>query len=305
MIDRRLRTCGLVCALALGACTQTDAPSSGPAVSSRATDAGRTIPRVVAASAGALDWLTWTGVLESVVAVPQQAERYSNGWSQALVARRLPRFANFRAEVLLGFTPDLVVCDGYQNPLTVRALEQARVRVCSLRPLRTLEDLDTNLAALIDTLSPSLLSDDASARLLARLQRERDELLERGDIAGATVLPYYELGGSVSSAGRGTSESVLLELVGAVNHAETLGLEGHGRLPFEQMLANPPVWILASDGPQLAALRARARMRTLEACQRGRILLLPSRLRQANSPFVFEAARRLRAQLERHEAKTK
>lgn len=253
----------------------------------------------LAASTGALDWLTWLDCLDLVCAVPQHALRYANGLPDEFLSAERPRFANFRAEALLVHRPRLVICDAYQNALTVRALERAGVQVCVLRAIRSFEDLEENARSIVHALGAADLRAITAETVVARLRDERDALARSKSAAAPTsVLPYYELGGQISTAGRGTSEDLVLTLAGARNHAASLGLEGHARVPIESLLRDAPEAILVSAGPQREALLARARMASFEAVKQRRFVVLSPRLRQANSPYLLEAARQVRKQLD-------
>ncbi|MCA8971655.1 MAG: hypothetical protein KDC95_17820 [Planctomycetes bacterium] len=260
-------------------------------------------PRIVAGSAAALDWLAWLSLLDEtsidVVGVPVQAERYANGLPPDGLVDRAETFANFRAEALLRFEPDLVLCDDYQNPLTIRALESAGVSVRTLLPVRTFDDLEANLTRVLAALDGQRtgIADGRSAK--RRLQEERDALAAMRPASRARVLPYYDLGGQVSSAGNGTSEALLLGLAGATDVACELGLAGHGKVSIERLLSVDVDWFLVSEGTQVASLRRRASLASLRAMREERFLVLSSRLRQANSPYVLEAARRVRSMLDR------
>lgn len=255
--------------------------------------------RVVVGSVSALDWMTWLGQLSCVAAIPQHAARYANGLPEGFLdpSAPLPQFAKFRAEALLAHEPQLVVCDGYQNAFTVRALRRAGVAVCVLKNLRDFASLEANARLVVEALRAAGLSTLEVAPTIARLRGQREAVHEGASSKAVSVLPYYDLGGKVSTAGIGTSEDLLLTLAGLENHARTLGLRGHASTPIERVLERQPDWILVSQGPQRAGLMARPRFGKLAAVRAGRVLELPPRLRQANSPYVIEAARTLRRQL--------
>ncbi|MCB9890015.1 MAG: ABC transporter substrate-binding protein [Planctomycetes bacterium] len=291
----RLGILGLVLGL-LGCDAQRDR-NSAP----RSPDDGR--PRIVAGSAAALDWLAWLALLDEqsidIVGVPVQAERYANGLPPDGFVDRAETFANFRAEALLRFDPDLVLCDDYQSPLTIRALESAGVAVVTLLPVRTFEDLETNLTRVIMALDEQRTGIVDGHRARLRLLEERNALFAMGPATRARVLPYYDLGGQVSSAGEGTSEALLLRLAGAIDIACELGLQGHGKVSIERLLSIDVDWFLVSEGAQVASLRRRASLAPLRAMREESFLVLSSRLRQASSPYVLEAARRVRSMLDR------
>lgn len=262
--------------------------------------------RVVAASAAAVDWCSWLGLFDDeaglrVVAVPTQALRYANSLPPDFEAR-FPGFAKFRAEVLFGFEPDLVICDDYQNALTIEALRRAGTEVVTLEAIRGFEDLRTNLVRLGRALEASVASQRV-AEAAERLEAER-RALELQVAAGTEswtkwrVLPCYELGGHIASAGRGSSEALLLELAGVANVATDLGLVGHDKVRLERLLEVDVDCFLVSDEKDIEGLRRRPALAQVAAMREERFVVLDARLRQANSPFVLTAARALRAQLE-------
>lgn len=251
--------------------------------------------RLVPGCASAVDYLTYLGVVEEIVALPQQALKYANGLSPQFVART-PRFAVFSAETILTHQPGLVLCDWYQVGDTTAALERHGTRVVPLGVVKAVEDIARNLERVGQAVGRRR---EAAAKAEA-LRAEAAGLAATWPVERPTVLPYFDHGTGARTAGRDTIEHLMIELAGGRNAAAELGMSGHGRIAVERVLVRPPRFFLTGDGGQVAALRASTALASLGAVREDRILALPSRHRNASSPYLLQAARSLRRMLEEH-----
>jgi len=275
-----MRVCVIALALGLSACTGKRGPPDRVA---------RPV-RIVPASAAAADYVAALGLVDRVVAVPEVAADYSN--SDAI--RERATLPQFRTEAILAVEPDLVIADWFQNRATRASLSENGVETFVLAPVATLDDVVTNLERLGTRLGVVEVAARVGQKLQLRAERLRAQHRERRPV----VLPWFSYGTGTWTAGSGTIEDVMLDLAGAKNGAKLLGIHGHSEIEVERILAHPPDFVLTGEGGQVERLRASS-LANLDAVAHDHVLVLPSRLRGAASPWLVDAAERLRELLDK------
>ena len=137
------------------------------------------------------------------------------------------------------------------------------------------------------------------------LEARRRSLQEKAPRSGMRVLPYGNYGAGGTTAGRGTTWQIMIELAGMRNAAAEAGMDGHPEIEFEQILAIDPDFFLVSepDGQETGSgetlLRNEPLLQNLRAVKEGRFLRLPEYLYSAASHHVLTAAEMLGEQADR------
>lgn len=253
--------------------------------------------RIVAANAGAVDFVTLLVGPERVAALPRAAAAFSRlhgeqeGWSD------LPRFEGYVAETLLAFDADLVVAHGWQNPETTALLGEAGIPVLTC-------PLPASWQEIVDTLHVIAAAVGASERgreLAADLDRRRAALAAE-PLPDWTAVSYSNLGAGGWVAGEGTTADILLELVGLENAAARHS--GYQQIDLEGLLVLDPDVIVvgASDDAEGITsteriLREQTLLTGLPALVHDRIVTLPQQYFSAASTELLAAAEILAAAL--------
>ncbi|MFQ5505897.1 MAG: ABC transporter substrate-binding protein [Planctomycetota bacterium] len=253
--------------------------------------------RIVPASAAALDYLHSLGLLDRVLAVPKVARQHARELPEA--ERGILELPAYRSEPILALAPDLVIAGSFQAAETHRALRRRGIRVHVLVPVSEFADVLRN----VQELGRLLGLPERAARLGERLRRGAEELRASIREPRPRILPYFNYGTGAWTAGAGTLDDILIELAGGRNAARLWGVRANRTLQIERVLAEPPDYILTGSGGQLEALRSSPGLARLAAVRKDRILVLPTKLRGASSPYLLEAARALRQELRALEAR--
>lgn len=259
--------------------------------------------RLLPGSSAAVDLLGLLMARERAVALPADALRFATpaapeSW------RQLPTFAQFSAESVLAFTPDLVLASPFSNAESRAAIARQGVPVLVLPPLESLEEVVRVLSFLGEVLDAEERAREAALALGAG----ELVLVARSTARGSRprVLSYSNYGGVGRSAGAGTSFDEVLRIAGCENAASSAGIEGHGEMPFERLLKIDPDFIVVArrglDGrASRGILEGSERLSALKARAPGRIIEIEGRLLAANSHVILEAAKELMDRLDAFE----
>ena len=284
----------------LGACLA----GCGPEPTRRTAPAGEAL-RLVPTTTAALELLSLLADPSEVVAVPEQADRYSvedfrqGGWETQ------PRFAKYEAETLLALRPSLVINHRWQSEDTNRVLRKAGIPVLSL-------DSGTDYAtvqACIRQLGAALGREERARAALAELDGRVAELAAQRPAQRPRMLVYSNDGSAGWVAGTHTTVDAVLALCGFDNAAAIAGIEGHASCSFEQLLSIDPEWILCAvpaEGepglPTRSILQQTAALASLSARREGRLLELGGALLSSDSQHIVTAAERLLRAYRQHPA---
>jgi iron complex transport system substrate-binding protein len=259
--------------------------------------------RLVPANAAALEFLAALVGPERIAAMPEQALRYSSAPLSESAWSALPTFAQYSAEVLLAYEPELVVTHAWQDPVTSAFLREQGIGVAVLPELASFEVLRSTLLSLGELLHASARAEELVAELEARVAA----LSARREDPPPRVLVYTNYGTGGWTAGLGTPENLTLSLLRWRNLAAEAGFRRHAETDLEALLRFDPDWIVvcaSGEGTELSGTRQyleqEPALRSLTAVQTGRILVLPVRLYSTASHHVVEAAEVLASQLTHH-----
>ncbi|MFM7281060.1 MAG: ABC transporter substrate-binding protein [Planctomycetia bacterium] len=300
-----LRILLLLACLALTACSPEAGSASGIAQSAAGTT-GATAPqakgaRLLPTTTAAAELLCLIADPEDVLALPEQADRYSvedfsqNGWGQK------PRFAKYEAEVLAAYEPLLVVNHRWQSEDTNRTLRKLGIPVISL-------ESGTSYGALRGSVLQLglLIGRELRARAaVAELDRRVGALSARAPSRKPKLLVYANDGTTGWAAGANTTANTMLELAGMENAAVGAGIEGHGVCSFEMLLAIDPDWIVMArpardeaGTPTREVLEKTPVLRSLRAREQGHLIELSAALISSDSHHILHAAEELLRQYE-------
>ncbi|MFT5049887.1 MAG: iron complex transport system substrate-binding protein [Chlamydiales bacterium] len=263
--------------------------SCGAAESSSSAAGERRAERIVPANSGAAELLLALVDPDRLAALPATVEGYG---AEGLGDLGLPTFANYTAENVLAFAPDLVVTHGWQSADATQVLERGGI------PVLTLPDIGdfAGLCGLVELLGESVQARAAAATLNTSL-RARFDLLKHTDRSAVRLVSYTNFGSGGWTAGAETTANLLCELAGVHNMATENGYKGHQNVDFETLLTwNPDVFLVGASGenpghsPAAVMLRKEPSLQTIEALKHGRIIVLPAELYTTNSQHVMDAA---------------
>jgi len=290
-IPSLVRTVALVLASVAGPGCSGGDPLAARASSPRAE-------RIVPANSGAAELLLALIEPTRLAALPGTIDGYG---ADDLADLGLPTFANYTAESVLTFAPDLVVTHGWQSSEATQVLEGGGI------PVLTLPDVGdfAGLCQLIDLLGERVHAPEAAADLIVSLRARSDEL-RRVDRSGMRLVSYTNLGSGGWTAGSETTADLLCELVGVQNLAAANGYTGHQNVDFETLLTwNPDVFLVGASGerpghsPAAVILRQEHSLQTIQALRHDRIVVLPAELYTTNSQHMLDAAEFLARELDR------
>lgn len=302
-----LRTLLLLACAALSSCSrETGGTPGAPHASGVTAGAGASATQVKGArllptTTAAAELLCLIADPEDVLALPEQADRYSaedfskNGWEHK------PRFAKYEAEVLAAYEPLLVVNHRWQSEDTNRTLRKLGIPVLSL-------DSGTSYGALRGSVLQLglLIGRELRARAaVAELDRRVAALSAHAPSRKPKLLVYANDGTTGWAAGANTTANTMLELAGMENAAVGAGIEGHGVCSFEMLLAIDPDWIVMArpardeaGTPTREVLEKTPVLRSLRAREQGHLIELSAALISSDSHHILHAAEELLRQYE-------
>ncbi|MEZ6013651.1 MAG: ABC transporter substrate-binding protein [Planctomycetota bacterium] len=260
--------------------------------------------RVLPASTGLLDWLEPLIDPARLAAIPNLSEEYSLVTRSTRAAQFLarPRFAEFESESLLVHVPDLVLVQAWNAAATRERLVRVGVPVVELPIPGTWEDLVAGtrlLGALLDERA-------LCATLLDEMEKRRAALEARRAGRAPRVLVYsnYNSGGVGSVTGGGTTMDLFVRLAGARNAAAGHGLAQFSDADLELLFQlDPDVLVISRDERGSSTTRdyihATRALDELRAVRDDHVVELDSRLMEAASHYVLDAAESLASELDR------
>lgn len=302
----RFARCTALTALALAGCSRVEeAQHSAPL---------RPI-RIVPASATAVDYAVALAGLERIVGVPQQAVEYSVLHEGRPEPGPIVRFEAYLAEPILALRPDWVLIDPWQAPETTARLREVGVRVATLPSVRSVEE---SIQAL-EWLGGELDEVERAAKLISGLRARVEKLRAASRTRPRRrAIAYSNFGGAGSTAGTGTTVDSLFEVVGLDNAMLARGLEGHGGITFEDLLALDPDLIVVSEplrmgegasgdrgGASERLLRSEASLSGLRALREDQLVALPAWLFATGSHELVSAAEELARRIDALDARTR
>lgn len=210
------------------------------------------------------------------------------------------------AEAIIALEPDLVLATEFLAIEVVETLRGCGVPVHRLRRHESLTDILHDFTVLGAALGVDKDSVQKRATWDRRLKAVANRIAIRADRPSRPSRPSVLLlspGGFTS--GVGTLWDELVARSGGSNHATTLGIRGYGTLSIEQVLSDPPDWIIvagqSSTDPAAADwLKADATWNRLPTVRDNRILILPARLLSTVSPYAVDCCELLATRLGEH-----
>lgn len=277
--------------LGVVACGQNEAQESSP---SKAL-------RILPTNASAVDYVVSLVGTERLAAIPNTVDDYANvdGLDQLGSDRR---FDEFSAEVLLSFSPDLIVASPWQGKDTIARVREAGVRVVELGSIKTLDDIRSTLFELGAELHAEARAEEIVAGFDQRVAALQAAAKLREPIVAVS---YTNYGSGGWTAGTGTTADLVMGLAGIQNRAAMAGRSGNDALDVETFLTWDPDWIVVSTpsgayGATKAYLEGEDALQHLVSLQAGRIAEVPSALYSTTSHYLLDAAEALIAAIEAH-----
>lgn len=145
------------------------------------------------------------------------------------------------AERILALDPDLIVAGPYTRPEAMALLGRSRVPVLTITSATSIRGVEDNLRTIGGVLGREARATAVIADMRETLRRVR---AATRDLDRPRVL-LYNRGGY--TPGAGTLFDELLDVAGADNAARELGMEGHGIIGDERLLALDPDVILVVE----------------------------------------------------------
>lgn len=255
-------------------------------------DLPRAPHRIVLASTTLVDFVTALVPRDRIAAVCAHAFSASAIALDPAPWAGIATYDRFATEVVLGFRPDLVLCNGYNEPQTAAALHRAGVPVVVLPGPNSLADCHRTFAILGQVLGVEA----AATAKNADLDRRTAKLVERalGAPRRRGLCFTYNPTGSWTG-GAGTMHDEALRLAGLDNVAALAGIRGHAQVSIEQILAMDPD-VLVVDAPvgqghgTRQFLRESGTLGALRALAAGHVVELPQALYATGSQLVLDTA---------------
>lgn len=253
--------------------------------------------RIVAANSGAADILSALIGVERFAAVPTQVDYYAAAHEFWKLHPEISRFEHYRAEVLLGLRPDLVVTSAFQDANTTAVLKHHGIPVLSFDNFETFDGIRAAMGKIGEAVDETARASQAAADFDARLSRVASRLAGKKPLR---VL-YYSNYGSGFTTGAGGSQDEILRCAGGSNAAAELGLKGPSPITFEQILRlDPDAFVVCGaegrDSAQAKLIANEPALSSLRAIKSARIAVVPGRLFDALSPQVVDAVEILASQ---------
>jgi len=254
--------------------------------------------RIVPAEAGTADILSALVEPSRFAAAPATVDGFACAREFFARHKEIPRFERFHAETMLACKPDLVLAVVFRDNSAADLLEERGVPVMKLTEFRSFAGIRGSLlaigAAVGEGEKAKALVDEFDRRLAAVAQAVAGRPRPR-----ALLYSKYDQGFAV---GAGESQDEVLRRAGATNAAAELGLVGHVRFTFEQMLRLRPDYIVVCGEEGLRSPQARIVLdepvlAELPAIKERRIAVVPDRLANSVSQYVVEAVEILARQL--------
>lgn len=302
----RLARCSALTALALAGCSRVE--DAEPSSLARPM-------RIVPASATAVDYAVALAGLERIVGVPQQAVEYSVLHEGRPEPGPIVRFEAYLAEPILALRPDWVLIDPWQAPDTTARLREVGVPVATLPSVNSVEESIAALEWLGNELGERERASELGAKLQARVDAVRAASKTR---PRRRAIAYSNFGGAGSTAGSGTTVDSLFKVVGVDNVMTARGLQGHGGITFEDLLALDPDLIVVSEplrmgegasgdrgGASERLLRSEASLSGLRALREDQLVALPAWLFATGSHELVSAAEELARRMDALDARTR
>jgi len=203
-----------------------------------------------------------------------------------------------RTEPVIATRPDLIVAAPWNDRAFLTGLAALGVPSVTIEPAEDFAGIERALVALGRALGPEAEAKarDQAAAMDARLAALDRALAAVPEAKRPRVLSLSHL----VVAGSGTTVDALIRRAGGVNAAAAAGIEGHRKLPTEQILALDPDVLLLGQGLDIdaaAVLRAYPQLEATRAAKGGRVILLPPKLLTTVTPYLVEGAEQLARQL--------
>ena len=290
-VPRAWATClaAIASSVALLACGPDASSPPAPAATS-----GAHARRIVCGNAAATEFVCRLVDADRLAGLPDQADGWGSLDLRSHGFEKVPRFAHYTAEPVLGLAPDLVVTHAWQNADTTHVLRGRGIDVEVLVSATSYDDIRATMTSLGRRLGAEERAAAAVAELDARVKALRDGAQPRSAIR---VLVYANNGTGGSTAGANTTPDTMLRLSGVRNAAADAGLVGHVNLDFERLIAIDPDFLLVSSpargeggSPTQAVVESSAALANLRARRPGRILVISPAWMSADSPPLVDAA---------------
>lgn len=255
--------------------------------------------RIVPTNAAAVDYVLDLVGTDRIAALPETVIEFTNTEVDLSVFGPDRRFKDFKAEVVLGYDPDLVIASPWQGQDAIDRLRDAGVEVIELTAIQSLEDVRTTMTRL----GVALDAEERAVELLADFDRRVQDLKSAAEARPAgRGISYLNYGSGGWVAGKGTTADLILELVGLQNVAAREGRRGHDTLDIETLLTWDPDWVVVSKpsetyGATRSFLESEAVLKGLRCLQQGHIAEVPADLFSTTSHYIVRAAEALAAEL--------
>jgi iron complex transport system substrate-binding protein len=200
-----------------------------------------------------------------------------------------------RLEPVVGRAPDLVLAAPWNTRAFLDRLEALGIPHHVLGEMSSFDQIAAEVVELGRRLGVQERANQVVAKMRADLRR-----LERR-VASVESRPRVMSFSHLVVAGSGTSVDAVIRAAGGVNAAAEAGVEGHTKLPMENVLdLDPDVLLLGfdpgdartDDGVE-AVVEAYPHLAHTRAVESGRVVMLAPRHLTTVTPFLVEGARRL------------
>jgi iron complex transport system substrate-binding protein len=244
--------------------------------------------RIVSLAPSITEVLYFLGLGERVAGVTQ----YSNYPEDAARKPKVGSYVRLNKEKILELSPDLVIgtVDG-NNPLVIRALEEAGLKVFLTNPRTVLEAVET-----ISTVARLCHAERQGASAEEGLRKRLNAVVER--VKGLPrQLVFLQINlKPIMSVSRNTFHQDVINLAGGVNMTEDAPVT-YPRVAMEEILRrNPDVIVISSmerGGQYEEARQEWLKWKSLKAVKDGRVHLIDSDLLDRPSPRLVEGVEQM------------
>ena len=261
--------------------------------------------RILPGNAGAVDLLTILVEPSRLAALPDTTDDWSRIHAAPEGYEEHHRFESFTAEILLSHDPDLVVTSPFNQPDTIRRLEDAGVAVLRLPDLFDVDAVCEVLELLGRVLD---VEDTAQARIEDIRERESRLLARHEGRPSLRAVAYMNYGFGGTASGSRTTHDEVFRLAGLRNAVAEAGHVEMIKVNFEDLIALDPDLIVVSHredggtGVTEDVLLGEPSLQGLRAVRGRRIVSIPARLFSTVSQEIIAGAERLADAVDRLDA---
>lgn len=173
-------------------------------------------------------------------------ETYSN---VAAEVDGLPKVSR-DAEEVVSLNPDLVIASKFTKQDLVDTISGTGIQVVRTSLESSAEGHETNIRTLAYMLGAEDRAEELIQQIQTRINFVKSSVAKAADGTMPGVLSIAKFSDSISAAGSDSTEGGIIEQAGGLNVAAASGIDGHGTISLESIIAmNPDVIVITQPDP--------------------------------------------------------